>query len=617
VKKKSLQLVEKAYRYGFEQLKTPATSGGQYFPEIDGLRAVAVVSVLLYHLDARIIGGGFVGVDVFFVISGYLITDLLLKDIHGQNYSLFRFYQRRIARIAPAALLVIAATLAVAYITYSAQDLASAGSSSLAAALSFINIKLLFQGSYFKISPDAQPLIHYWSLALEEQFYVLFPLLLFGVMRLTRYTLIVLLAILALSLAASIIFTPIAPIASFYLLPTRAWELLAGSCLAAAKWHYPKFADKPSSLCIDIGLAIIVAAAVLTRSENFPGWIAVIPVLGSTAFLAGTGEPRRGVLHRAMAHPVMVFVGKRSYSLYLWHWPTFSFVDYYFYLRSPAVGMTLKIVIPALAAVLTFRFVETPLRRYLSAPQRWRVAWIAFACAAVIVGGTGYVVRSDYYLSAEPRTVASGGILVNGSGHGSVAVIGDSQGAMYGYELASLAHSVNFRLNVLSAAGRSELPGNPDTLWPMVSRFVDDNKPDIVILAQAWSLKFGEDGDRQFADTIAAIQSRVKYIIVLTEPPAAPPDATRHSILAGARPPFREEEAQMKARLRANSIIRRFESDRVVVIDVAEIFLAGDGAIRLIAPDGRLTYHDSEHLSSSGTALVRPELERTLRRTLR
>jgi peptidoglycan/LPS O-acetylase OafA/YrhL len=617
VKKRGLQLVEKAYKYRFEQVKPPATSGGQYFPEIDGLRAIAVVSVLLYHLDANIIGGGFVGVDVFFVISGYLITDLLLKDIHGQTYSLFRFYQRRIARIAPAALLVIAATLGVAYLTYSAQDLASAGSSSLAAALSFINIKLLFQGSYFKISPDAQPLIHYWSLALEEQFYILFPLLLFGVMRLTRYTLIVLLAILALSLAASVIFTPIAPIASFYLLPTRAWELLAGSCLAAAKWHYPRFASKPSSLCIDIGLAVIVAAAVLTRSENFPGWIAVMPVLGSTVFLAGVGEPRRGVFHRAMAHPVMVFVGKRSYSLYLWHWPIFSIVDYHFYLRSPAVGMTLKIVIPALAAILTFRFIETPLRHYLSAPQQWRVAWITFAGAALIIGGTGYVVRSDYYLSAEPRSIADGGILINGSGHGSVAVIGDSQGAMYGYELASLARANNFRLNVLCAAGRSELPGDPDTLWPMISRFVDDNKPDIVILAQAWSLKFGEDADRQFGDIIASVRSRAKYVIVLTEPPAAPPDANRHAILTGARPPFREQEAQTKARLRANAIIRRFENDRVVVIDVAETFLDADGAIRLIAPDGRLAYHDGEHLSSSGTALVRPALERVLRSTLR
>jgi hypothetical protein len=150
----------------------------------------------------------------------------------------------------------------------------------------------------------------------------------------------------------------------------------------------------------------------------------------------------------------------------------------------------------------------------------------------------------------------------------------------------------------------------------MVSRFLDDNKPDIVILAQAWSLKFGGDADRQFGDTIAAIQSRAKVVIVLTEPPAAPPDATRHAILAGARPPFREEEAQAKARLRANSIIRRFENDRVLVIDAAQTFLGADGSIRLIAPDGRLAYHDSEHLSSSGTALVRPELERVLRSTL-
>jgi peptidoglycan/LPS O-acetylase OafA/YrhL len=135
----------------------------KYWPEIDGLRTVAVASVFAFHLDPRLLRGGFVGVDIFFVISGYLITGLLLKDFES-GYSILRFYQRRVARIAPASFLIVAITMTFGFLLYSAQDFASIGATGLAATLSFINIKLLFQGNYFKISPDAQPLIHYWSL---------------------------------------------------------------------------------------------------------------------------------------------------------------------------------------------------------------------------------------------------------------------------------------------------------------------------------------------------------------------------------------------------------------------------------------------------------------------
>ncbi|MGJ0454668.1 MAG: acyltransferase family protein [Methylocystis sp.] len=510
----------------------------RYWPEIDGLRTIAVMSVFIFHLDARLLGGGFVGVDIFFVISGYLITNLLVKDIEGGKFSILRFYQRRIARIAPAALLVVAITMIGGFFLYSAQDFASLGAAGLAATLSFINIKLLFQGSYFKISPDAQPLIHYWSLAVEEQFYVVFPLLLYCVMRLTRHSLAVLSLCFALSFAACVFFTPVAPIASFYLLPTRAWELLAGSCLAIARRQYPKFPDRNSSLYLVTGLIFILLSFVLVRSEGFPGWIAMLPVVGSTVLLAGIGTSHRGAIHRSLAHPVMVFIGKRSYSLYLWHWPTFSFVDYYFYLSSPAVGLVLKIVISGAATILTYHFVERPMRSWLNKPQRRVATFGAFAVAAMMLGIAGYVIRSNYYLTAESRNVATGGISVNPEGRGWVVVIGDSQGAMYGFELASLARTLGFRLNVLSAAAGNELPGEPDTLWPKVSQFLGDSKPDIVVLAQAWSSKLGEDGESHFGDAMAALTDRAAQIIVLTQPPEPPPEVSRHAILAGARPPF-------------------------------------------------------------------------------
>lgn len=590
--------------------------GEPYWPEIDGLRAIAVVSVFLFHLDARLLRGGFVGVDIFFVISGYLITGLLLRDLEGGRFSIVRFYQRRIARITPAALLVIIATMAAGFLLYSAQDFASIGATALAATLSFINIKLLFQGSYFEISPDAQPLIHYWSLAVEEQFYLVFPLLIYAAARMARYSLAVLIACLLLSLLACVFITPLAPTASFYLLPTRAWELLAGSCLALLKRQYPKVANEYSSLYLAIGLVIISLSFFIVTSESFPGWIATIPVMGSVLVLIAIGSDRRTGLHRVMAHPAMVFVGKRSYSLYLWHWPIFSFVDYHFYKNSPLLGLVLKVAVSILATLLTYRLVERPMRSWLNLPHHRFAAFGLFAMFAIAIGVAGYTIRSNYYLSAEARNIAAGGVSVNPSGKHWLVVIGDSQGAMYGYELASLSRMLGFRLNVLSAAAGNEMPGDPATLWPKVVEYLGDAKPDVIVLAQAWSEKLGADAETQFGTAIIAIKDRAKQILVLTQPPLLPPNATRHAILEGVRPPFFENAESRKNRLRANAVIRKFEDERVHVIDVAHLFVEDDDSLRVVAPDGRFAYQDRTHLSSSGTAVVRRKLEEALRSAL-
>jgi len=206
-----------------------------YRPEIDGLRSIAVLSVFLFHLDNQLLMGGFVGVDVFFVISGFLITSLLLNDIDHRRFSIVRFYQRRIARIAPMSSVVLATSIFFGYLLYSLQDFASLGANSLAAAISLINLKLLFQGGYFHSSPDAQPIIHYWSLAIEEQYYILLPTYLLIITKLTKYPSGITYILCCISLALCAIITPINSTCAFYLLPTRAWELFVGSGLAMAR----------------------------------------------------------------------------------------------------------------------------------------------------------------------------------------------------------------------------------------------------------------------------------------------------------------------------------------------------------------------------------------------
>jgi peptidoglycan/LPS O-acetylase OafA/YrhL len=179
-----------------------------YWPEIDGLRTIAVLAVALFHLHRSVLPGGFVGVDIFFVISGFLISSILIDDIARDKFSIGRFYQRRISRIFPALILVILATLAAATFVYSAQDMASLGISSATAAASLINMKLMWQGSYFVLSPDAQPLMHYWSLAVEEQFYIVFPIYLYLVSRYMRQPLKISCGLAILSFVACAWLTP-------------------------------------------------------------------------------------------------------------------------------------------------------------------------------------------------------------------------------------------------------------------------------------------------------------------------------------------------------------------------------------------------------------------------
>jgi peptidoglycan/LPS O-acetylase OafA/YrhL len=277
-----------------EATESAVTHRGAYWPEIDGLRMIAVLAVIAFHLDSPLLGGGFVGVDIFFVISGFLITTLLANEIDGGSFSILRFYQRRIARIAPAAFLVVAVTLLAGALWYSAQDFASLGANALAAVFAVINFKLILQGNYFEISPDAQPLVHYWSLAVEEQFYLLFPIFLYGVMTLTRRPLAMLVGCCLISFMACVLLTLTVPVAAFYLLPTRAWELLAGSALAIARKRYGELGAERSSLCLLAGIVFIGLSFVLVREQGFPGWIAALPVAGATLALAGIGTSRGG-----------------------------------------------------------------------------------------------------------------------------------------------------------------------------------------------------------------------------------------------------------------------------------------------------------------------------------
>jgi peptidoglycan/LPS O-acetylase OafA/YrhL len=591
------------------------TSSWGYRPAIDGLRSVAVVSVLLFHFDRQVLGGGFVGVDVFFVISGYLIGSVLLTDIEVGRFSLARFYQRRIARIFPAFATVIAVTLAFGWLIYSSQDFASLGANAAAAAFSVINIKLLFQGNYFALSDDAQPILHYWTLAVEEQFYLTFPIYLYLITRFCRRPILVNLCVCGASFVACIAVTYVNPSYAFYLLPTRAWELLVGSSLALAEWRGFKAGHRQAAFAVWAGMVLLVMSFLgIRQNDQFPGWIASFPVIGAVLVLSAMSN-RDLSLVKLLSHPVPVAIGKLSYSLYLWHWAVFSLIDYRFFAFGNVSRSVLKIAITIIASLMTYRMVEKPLRAFLSRPTLQIPTFVGTALTIASLSVVGILVRNNYYLDATAGRIASGGIVIAGGAGGSVVLAGDSQASMYGTELASLAREKGFTLNIVSVAGGNELPGVSPTYWPEVSAFIAQRRPDVVILANAWSAKIAADAEPVRA-ALADLKGHVGHVILLAQQPTAPPAASRQGIRDGARPPFFEEPDARTARMAATASLERFASGWVIVGDVSPVFLGRSDEIHLISENGRLTYQDSEHLSDAGTAIARPLLAKAIANAL-
>ena len=293
-----------------------------YRPDIDGLRTIAVVPVVLYHAGVAGFTGGFVGVDIFFVISGFLITTIIHRDLLEGRFSVIRFYERRARRILPALFAVIVACLAAGWFILVPEDYDQMGQSILSALLFVSNMWFWRNsGDYFGGATDYLPMLHTWSLAVEEQFYIFFPLLLMLLHRMGRRLILPAILLLAVgSLAMAAWATPRMPSASFYLLPTRIWELGAGSLLALGL--VPAAAPRALREAVGVlGLAAVLAPVFLYDSRTiFPGLAALPPVLGATALIwAGTAGPV--MASRLLALRPMVWIGLISYSLYLWHWP--------------------------------------------------------------------------------------------------------------------------------------------------------------------------------------------------------------------------------------------------------------------------------------------------------
>ena len=379
-----------------------------YRPDIDGLRALAVWAVVFFHAFPARMPGGFIGVDIFFVISGYLISGIIFKELAAGEFSFLHFYSRRVRRIFPALFFVLLASCIAGWVVLLADEYALLGKHVAAGAGFIQNLVLWAESGYFDQAADLKPLLHLWSLGVEEQFYIFWPVILWVLAKRRLNIFAALLVFTAISLALCVALTFTNQIAAFYSPLTRFWEFLLGAWLAWRSIHHSPHlsASAPGPIknwLSVLGLVLIAAALlVLDKTSHFPGAWALLPAVGAS-LLIYTG-PQAIVNRFLLANRVMVFCGLISYPLYLWHWPLLSFGRI---LENQGLGAWVRLGLLVLALALswaTYVLIERPIRLRLS--KRPSVVWI-LTVLMVGIGGFGYWVYQQKGVATRAVVQAS------------------------------------------------------------------------------------------------------------------------------------------------------------------------------------------------------------------
>jgi peptidoglycan/LPS O-acetylase OafA/YrhL len=616
-------------------------SDQNYRPDIDGLRAVAVSLVLLFH--ARIaFPGGFIGVDVFFVISGYLITGWILRQ-QRTGFRLATFWNRRIRRILPASLVMTFITLAAGAFVLLPLDYVELAKSDLAQQAMVSNVFFWRNTGYFAGPAELKPLLHTWSLAVEEQFYLLYPLFLVPICRWRRRAIVAtLVAVAVLSLAISEWAVRSHHGASFYLLPTRAWELALGGLL----FFVPLRSTENSGLhLVRQGLSVVgislmlISASLMDASTRFPGIAALVPCLGTALLITSNGE-RLTLVGRALALKPVVFVGLMSYSLYLWHWPMLALTRYRLGEHLPGTILALLLVAGFGIAWLSWRFVETPFRGTLSAAQQKPVLIgigvtvpVLAALSLVVIAGRGIpsrlptkVLRYDsardsmaFLSEVTADQVRSDQLPRFGVAKGTprCLVWGDSHAMALipGIDAACKSRGVlGFQATHSLTAPLLDYVYNSKSDWseksPVFNRAVLEsavrNHVDLAILAAAWSRYARnpsfEQALRRTIDELRGARISVAIVLDVADQVEDVPTVLARRVLQGASTSdFGVSlEAHRSKNQVADDIIRRIASGNCLVIDPAPAFVTGKG-FWPAEIGGEVLYCDAGHLSIQGS----------------
>ena len=335
----------------------------KYRKDIDGLRSVAIIPVVLFHAGLSFLSGGYVGVDVFFVISGFLITSVIMRGLDSGKFSFAHFYERRARRLLPALFVVLAFSLIAGLFIMSPIQYRDMGTAIIATVFYLANILLWSRSGYFQSSSEYDPMLHMWSLSVEEQFYIFYPILLLVIVRsLKRNPLAIVALISAASFALAVWGVRNVPNPTFFWLPTRAWELGLGALVALSSIGTSWSSTTRHSIGLTGLIFILFAITFYDPLTPFPGLAALPPVLG-TAMIIAAGRGGENLIGRFLSMPPLVGIGLISYSLYLWHWPVLVFLNIHFGLHQvPIWAIASGVVASFILAYLSWRFIEQPFR---------------------------------------------------------------------------------------------------------------------------------------------------------------------------------------------------------------------------------------------------------------
>lgn len=622
-----------------------------YRPDIDGLRALAVLAVILFHLDKALLPGGFVGVDVFFVISGFLISLHILQEVERGRFSLVEFYRRRVKRIVPPMLVVLLATLLAAQLVLLPEDAERVADSALWSLLSLGNVYFwLHQDtSYFAAASRELPLLHLWSLGVEEQFYIVWPLLLMATYRQRRargfFMLAGLLALASFGLAELWFERDVSFV--YYMLPSRAGELLLGALVAlivlrGGARRLPAAAGGPLALA---GLALVIGSMLmLAEGQVFPGLLAIPPTLGA-ALLILAGHLGDNRVSRLLALKPLVGVGRVSYSAYLWHWPLIAFFNYGHAGMSLPAGAGILVLTFGLAW-LSYRWVEQPARN--SRAPVWRIfvfqyaapggAIALIALAAMYIDGYGLrwsdrayreglnavrdAVRPAYQFDYVcQRQVVTGTDLANphcvlgaaGKGRPEVILWGDSNAAHYVGMVAGIAKEAGFRFRNIAVGACPPVAGDPTPFVTAARRqdclssagpiLAAVGRADVVIVSGAWS-EYARRSDgflEAFFATARSLAAADKLVIVLGKVPVIAGYDRRCREKALSYPglecgvstaPPEDEVTRVNRQLAAFAA----RTPNVAYFDVVD-YLCREGICSAFDAQGHPLYYDPSHLS--------------------
>lgn len=387
-------------------MKTSSAPHPAYRPDIDGLRAIAVLAVVFFHAFPKKVAGGFIGVDIFFVISGFLISTIILNGHAAGRFSYQDFYIRRIRRIFPALILVLSFCFVVGWFSLFPDEFRQLGKQMAAGGLFVSNFALWNESGYFDVVAERKPLLHLWSLGIEEQFYIFWPMIV-GLIWARRFTLALLLAILAASFLLNVFLTGHDATAAFYFPLSRFWELLTGAALAWLTLNRPAALAGYGNVRAAAGLGLLVVGfACITRANAFPGFWALLPALGAM-LLISAGE-HAWINRVLLSNRFMVSVGLVSYPLYLWHWPLMAFIRILKNEELSTKYATNAIVLSVLLAWLTYRFVETPIRKN-GAMKTQALLLTVFMLVPLLAGLAAY--SCNGFAQRKAATVASQAML--------------------------------------------------------------------------------------------------------------------------------------------------------------------------------------------------------------